>query len=53
MASYDAIILPGTDHFLMLAQPAEFNPALAQAIRMITRPEPISSDQTPASSEGD
>ena len=37
MASYDAIVLTGADHFLMLARPAEFNPALAEAIARIQK----------------
>jgi pimeloyl-ACP methyl ester carboxylesterase len=35
MQSFDAIILKGADHFLMLGRPAEFNPALEQAIAII------------------
>ena len=35
MHSYDAIVLDGTDHFLMLAQPERFNAALARAIDMV------------------
>ena len=38
MASYDAIVLAGADHFLMLARPAEFNRALAEAIERIQKP---------------
>jgi pimeloyl-ACP methyl ester carboxylesterase len=36
MSSFDAIILKGTDHFLMLDRPKEFNRALEKAIRMIS-----------------
>jgi pimeloyl-ACP methyl ester carboxylesterase len=32
MHSFEAIVLEGTDHFLMLSAPAAFNPALAEAI---------------------
>jgi len=35
MRSFDAIVLDGTDHFLMLAQPERFNAALAMAIDMV------------------
>lgn len=35
MRSYDAIVIEGADHFLMLNRPAEFNAALDRAIRMI------------------
>lgn len=35
MQSLDAIILKGADHFLMLGRPADFNPALEQAIAII------------------
>lgn len=35
MFSFDAIVLKGADHFLMLDRPEEFNRALAKAIRMI------------------
>ena len=38
MASYDAIVLAGADHFLQLARPAEFNRALAEAIERIQKP---------------
>jgi pimeloyl-ACP methyl ester carboxylesterase len=37
MSSFDAIILKGTDHFLMLDRPKEFNRALEKAIRMISK----------------
>jgi pimeloyl-ACP methyl ester carboxylesterase len=38
MAFFDAIILKGADHFLMLDRPQEFNPALEKAIlRIISR----------------
>jgi pimeloyl-ACP methyl ester carboxylesterase len=35
MFSYDAIVLPKADHFLMMDQPEEFNRALEKAIRML------------------
>ncbi|MBN1333411.1 MAG: alpha/beta hydrolase [Synergistales bacterium] len=35
MRSFDAIVLDGTDHFLMLTQPERFNAALARAIDMV------------------
>ena len=35
MQSFEAIVLEGTDHFLMLGAPAEFNPALEQAVAKI------------------
>lgn len=35
MFSYDAIVLPKADHFLMLDQPEAFNPALEKAIQML------------------
>ena len=35
MSSFDAIILKGADHFLMLDRSEEFNRALAKAIHMI------------------
>lgn len=35
MASFDAIVLEDADHFLMLARPDDFNPALERAIRMV------------------
>ena len=35
MRSFEAIILKGADHFLMLGRPADFNPALEQAIAII------------------
>lgn len=36
MLSYDAIVLKGADHFLMLNRPEEFNRALEKAIHMIS-----------------
>ena len=36
MFSFDAIILKKADHFLMMDQPDEFNPALEKTIRMIS-----------------
>ena len=35
MLSYDAIVLDGADHFLMMNRPAEFNAALEQAIQRL------------------
>ena len=35
MHSFEAIVLEGTDHFLMLGAPEEFNRALAEAVGMI------------------
>lgn len=35
MVSYDAVILKGADHFLMMDRPEEFNRALEQVIRKI------------------
>ncbi len=35
MMSYEAIVVPNADHFLMLARPEEFNAALEEAIAMI------------------
>ena len=35
MASYEAIILKGADHFLMMARPLEFNGVLERGIQMI------------------
>jgi pimeloyl-ACP methyl ester carboxylesterase len=37
MFSFDAIVMKGTDHFLMLDRPEEFNRALEKAIHMISR----------------
>ncbi len=36
MRSYDAIVLPKADHFLMLDRTEEFNRALEKAIRMVS-----------------
>jgi pimeloyl-ACP methyl ester carboxylesterase len=36
MFSYDAIVLPKADHFLMMDQPEEFNRALEKAIQMLS-----------------
>ena len=50
MASYDAIVLAGADHFLQLARPAEFNRALAEAIERIRKspiPEPAAGSEAP------
>jgi pimeloyl-ACP methyl ester carboxylesterase len=35
MFSFDAIVLKETGHFLMMAQPNDFNKALEKAIRML------------------
>lgn len=35
MLSYDAIVIPKADHFLMMNRPEEFNRALEKAIRMV------------------
>jgi len=35
MVSFEAIVLKGADHFLMMDRPATFNPALEKAIRML------------------
>ena len=35
MSSFDAIVLKGADHFLMMNRPEEFNRALDKAIEMI------------------
>lgn len=37
MHSFEAIVLEGTDHFLMLGAAEEFNPALEEAIEKISR----------------
>lgn len=37
MHSFEAIVLEGTDHFLMLDAPAEFNPALEEAIAKVVK----------------
>lgn len=37
MSSFDAIVLKGADHFLMMNRPEEFNQALDKAIRMILK----------------
>ena len=39
MKSFEAIVLPGTDHFLQLGNPEKFNDALRQAISLI-QPKP-------------
>jgi len=36
MFSYDAIVLPKADHFLMMDRPEEFNRALEKAIQMLS-----------------
>ena len=35
MLSYDAIVLKGADHFLMMNRPEEFNDALEKAVQML------------------
>ncbi|MCU7853649.1 MAG: alpha/beta hydrolase [Candidatus Thiodiazotropha sp. (ex Monitilora ramsayi)] len=45
MTSYDAIILKGADHFLMMNRPLEFNWALEQAIQMILTAEATHPEQ--------
>ena len=40
MVSFDAIILKGADHFLMLNRPEEFNRSLEKAISMILEKTP-------------
>ncbi len=35
MLTYDAIVIPKADHFLMMNRPEEFNRALEKAIRMV------------------
>ncbi len=35
MLSYDAIVLKGADHFLMMSRPEEFNDALEKAVQML------------------
>ncbi len=37
MVSFDAIVLDGADHFLMLNRPGDFNQALDKAIQMILK----------------
>lgn len=37
MFSFDAIVMKGADHFLMMNRPEEFNRALGKAIQMILR----------------
>ncbi len=37
MLSFDAIVIPQADHFLMMNQPEKFNPALEKAVQMITK----------------
>lgn len=39
MASFDAIVIKGGDHFLMMNRPDDFNPALEKAIHMILNRE--------------
>jgi pimeloyl-ACP methyl ester carboxylesterase len=42
MVSYEAIVLKGADHFLMMDRPLEFNGALERAIQMLTVKETVS-----------
>jgi pimeloyl-ACP methyl ester carboxylesterase len=37
MASFEATIIKGADHFLMLARPEVFNPALEEAVGKIVK----------------
>jgi len=37
MFSFDAIVLKGADHFLMMDRPNDFNKALEKAILMLTK----------------
>ena len=37
MVSFDAIVMKGADHFLMMNRPEEFNRALEKAIQMIVK----------------
>jgi hypothetical protein len=37
MASYDAIVIEGADHFLMMNKPVAFNAALEQAIERLVQ----------------
>lgn len=46
MHAYDAIVLKGADHFLMMNRPIEFNWALEQAIQTILTKPPVS--ETPS-----
>lgn len=32
---FEAVVLPGADHFLMMSRPEEFNRALGNAVRML------------------
>jgi pimeloyl-ACP methyl ester carboxylesterase len=41
MHSFEAIVLEGTDHFLMLAAPRRFNGALARAVAMLGSPAAV------------
>ncbi|MCU7864441.1 MAG: alpha/beta hydrolase [Candidatus Thiodiazotropha sp. (ex Lucinoma borealis)] len=50
MPSYDAIILKGADHFLMMNRPLEFNWALEQAIQtllatVVSNPKPVTAGE--------
>ena len=40
MKSFEAIVLPGTDHFLQLGSPKKFNDALRKAIDLIPPKQP-------------
>ncbi len=48
MASYDAIVVPGGDHFLQLAMPEAFNRALEQAIGMVVAKDGEAAAAAPA-----
>lgn len=37
MASFEATVIQGTDHFLMLARPEVFNPALEEAVKKMLK----------------
>lgn len=49
MLSYDAIVLDGADHFLMMNRPGEFNAALEQAIQRLMKPESRPADPADSS----
>ena len=38
MLSYEAIVIEGADHFLMMNRPGEFNAALKKAVGMLPGP---------------
>lgn len=45
MQSFEAIVLPGTDHFLQLAVPSDFNPALQKALALLPGVLPVASPE--------